>query len=255
MGTDRETELATWSEEALEAVDVPRDLCQIRAYVRWEEAGKPEDTTTEWQEEEFRLATLDLKREVANGTTLNEIRRRYGQAPVEGDDEPRALKFQETKEEKRGGEKASTSASNGATSERVETRASDVVVSPPKPVIEVVEKATAPPPATTRRGRDLKTLLPRGLSTGGIASTEAKAREPTTLERWRDVEGAEEGRVLISDTLYPVADGQLLVQVFECSRQDEEAMSGPRRKRRFTLALIRRFIFCGTIPEVTFASH
>ena len=101
MGTDRETELGTWSEEALEAVDVPRDLCQIRAYVRWEEAGKPEDTTTEWQEEEFRLATLDLKREVANGTTLNEIRRRYGQAPVEGDDEPRALKFQETKEEKR----------------------------------------------------------------------------------------------------------------------------------------------------------
>ena len=25
--------------------------------------------------------------------------------------------------------------------------------------------------------------------------------------------------------------------------------------RRFTLALIRRFIFCGTIPEVTLASH
>ena len=235
MGTDREA--AMWSEEALEAVEVPRDLCQIRAYVRWEEAGKPQDTTTEWQEEEFRRATLDLKREVASGTTLNEIRRRYGQAPVEGDDESRALKTF-TEEEKRGGEKASTSESgNGAGSnERVEAArgAAEVVEKPPPPkpvVVEVVEKApTPPPPATTRRGRDLRSLLPRGASTGGIASTEAKSREPTMLERWRDVEGDEEGRVLISDTLYPVADGQLLVQVFECSRQDEEAMSGPRRK-------------------------
>jgi hypothetical protein len=31
--------------------------------------------------------------------------------------------------------------------------------------------------------------------------------------------------------------------------------TGELLPRRFTLALIRRFIFCGTVPEVTFASH
>ena len=48
----------------LDAVDVPRDLCRIRAYVRWEEAGKPNETTEEWREAEFAAAVVDLKREV-----------------------------------------------------------------------------------------------------------------------------------------------------------------------------------------------
>ena len=34
------------------------------------------------------MARLDLQREVAAGTTLNDIRRRYGKGPVEGDDSP-----------------------------------------------------------------------------------------------------------------------------------------------------------------------
>jgi|AntAceMinimDraft_12_1070368.scaffolds.fasta_scaffold130858_1 alpha-glucan,water dikinase len=35
--------------ENLSQVVVPEDLITIRAYVRWEEAGKPEETTPEWQ--------------------------------------------------------------------------------------------------------------------------------------------------------------------------------------------------------------
>jgi len=29
---------------------VPDDLAQVRAYVRWEEAGKPSNTSPEWQQ-------------------------------------------------------------------------------------------------------------------------------------------------------------------------------------------------------------
>ena len=31
-------------------VKIPEELIQIRAFVRWEEAGKPEDMTPEWQQ-------------------------------------------------------------------------------------------------------------------------------------------------------------------------------------------------------------
>ena len=46
---------------------VPEDLVSIRAYVRWEEAGMPEDTTPEWQATEFARARLDLQMEVLDG--------------------------------------------------------------------------------------------------------------------------------------------------------------------------------------------
>ena len=72
---------------------VPDDLVGIRAYVRWEEAGKPEDTTPEWQATEFARARLDLQMEVLDGVSLNEIRRRYNQIPVDGDDEPQYPKL------------------------------------------------------------------------------------------------------------------------------------------------------------------
>ena len=69
-------------------LQVPESLIQIRAFVRWEEAGKPDNMSPEWQQEEFIKATRDLQFEVHGGTTLNTIRKRYGQAVVEGDDEP-----------------------------------------------------------------------------------------------------------------------------------------------------------------------
>ena len=50
---------------------VPEDLVSIRAYVRWEEAGMPEDTTPEWQATEFARARLDLQMEVLDGVSLN----------------------------------------------------------------------------------------------------------------------------------------------------------------------------------------
>ena len=39
-------------------------------------------------QEEYVKATRDLQFEVLNGTPLNTIRKRFGQAPVDGDDEP-----------------------------------------------------------------------------------------------------------------------------------------------------------------------
>ena len=67
---------------------MPEELIGIRAYVRWEEAGMPEDTPPEWQAAEYAKARLDLQLEVLNGVTLNDIRRRYNQDTVDGDDEP-----------------------------------------------------------------------------------------------------------------------------------------------------------------------
>ena len=46
----------------------------------------PEDTSPEWQATEYAQARLDLQTEVAQGTTLNDIRRRYNQPVVPGDD-------------------------------------------------------------------------------------------------------------------------------------------------------------------------
>jgi cell division septation protein DedD len=74
-------------------VDIPEDLVGIRAYVRWENAGMPEDTSPEWQATEYAQARLDLQTEVAQGTTLNDIRRRYNQPVVPGDDEPVVIDF------------------------------------------------------------------------------------------------------------------------------------------------------------------
>ena len=104
----------------LDAIEVPRDLCEIRAFVRWEEAGKPNETTEEWREAEFAAAVVDLKREVASGVTLNDIRRRYGQPIVDGDDEPWRGKTTETT--RMGGEDAR--ASDSRAPERERTKAS-----------------------------------------------------------------------------------------------------------------------------------
>ena len=131
----------------LDAIEVPRDLCEIRAFVRWEEAGKPNDTTKAWQEEEFRRATEDLKREVANGTTLNAIRRRYGRAPVEGDDEAWRAPGVEAAEAKRVAEAVAFAASADladATEERREERTAKKAV---RKVESVVAAPPPPPPS------------------------------------------------------------------------------------------------------------
>ena len=73
--------------EVLQSIYVPESLAEIRAYVRWEEFGKPEETTAEWQASEYKNAILDLKLDLLSGMTLNDIRRRYGVEPVDGDDD------------------------------------------------------------------------------------------------------------------------------------------------------------------------
>jgi len=72
--------------EVLDAIEVPAELVEVRAYVRWEEAGMPSDTTDEWRRREYDEALLDLKVELLRGTTMNEIRARYEMSPVEGGD-------------------------------------------------------------------------------------------------------------------------------------------------------------------------
>lgn len=73
--------------EVLQSIYIPESLAEIRAYVRWEEFGKPEETTAEWQASEYKNAVLDLKLDLLSGMTLNDIRRRYGVEPVDGDDD------------------------------------------------------------------------------------------------------------------------------------------------------------------------
>ena len=61
--------------EVLDAIEVPAELVEVRAYVRWEEAGMPSDTTDEWRRREYDEALLDLKVELLRGeTTMHEIR-------------------------------------------------------------------------------------------------------------------------------------------------------------------------------------
>ena len=78
--------LALAPKEVVDAIAVPAELVEVRAYVRWEEAGMPSDTTDAWRQREYDEALLDLKIELLRGTTMNEIRARYKMAPVEGGD-------------------------------------------------------------------------------------------------------------------------------------------------------------------------
>ena len=78
--------LALAPKEVVDAISVPAELVEVRAYVRWEEAGMPSDTTDAWRQREYDEALLDLKIELLRGTTMNEIRARYKMAPVEGGD-------------------------------------------------------------------------------------------------------------------------------------------------------------------------
>lgn len=225
--------------EELDRVEVPRDLIQIRAYVRWEEAGKPENTTPEWQASEFKAAALDLKREVANGLSLNAIRKRYGQAPVDGDDESRAL---EAKTVDAGRDEARREAEKEEARRVVEAQMKAAAIVVDEPVTKAPSKAPAvekEPPAVVvapevvaydaserRRGRNLRELL----APSALIDTQEtkKSTEPSIVERWRAMSADDDGRMLIGERIYPLADGELIVQVFEFSERDEEAESAPR---------------------------
>jgi len=72
----------------LDSVVIPPKLTEIRSFVRWEEAGKPENTSREWQVREYQAALVDLKLEILAGGTLNDVRRRYNLDTEFGEDTP-----------------------------------------------------------------------------------------------------------------------------------------------------------------------
>ena len=74
--------------DLLGSIAIPQKLVEIRSYVRWEEAGKPEDTSREWQAREYQAALIDLKLEMLAGGNLNDVRRRYQLDTEFGEDSP-----------------------------------------------------------------------------------------------------------------------------------------------------------------------
>ena len=74
--------------ELLNSISIPPKLTEIRSYVRWEEAGKPQDTSREWQVREYQAALVDLKLEMLAGGNLNDVRRRYQLDTEFGEDAP-----------------------------------------------------------------------------------------------------------------------------------------------------------------------
>ena len=73
-------------EGMLDSVQIPPKLTEIRSFVRWEDAGKPENTSREWQVREYQAALVDLKLEMLAGSNLNDVRRRYNLDTEFGDD-------------------------------------------------------------------------------------------------------------------------------------------------------------------------
>ena len=87
------------TDSPLDLIDVPLELVQIRAYVRWEEAGKPEGMPAEWQAAEFARALDDLRVELVEGTPLNEIRRKFNVMTVNNGEDDAPMKLPREVEE------------------------------------------------------------------------------------------------------------------------------------------------------------
>ena len=83
----------------MDLIDVPLELVQIRAYVRWEEAGKPEGMPAEWQAAEFARALDDVRVELVEGTPLNEIRRKFNVMTVNNGEDDAPMKLPREVEE------------------------------------------------------------------------------------------------------------------------------------------------------------
>ncbi|KVI05666.1 ATP-grasp fold, subdomain 1 [Cynara cardunculus var. scolymus] len=62
--------------------DIPDDLAQIQAYIRWEKAGKP-NFSADQQLIEFEEARKDLQKEVDKGTSLDDIRKRITKGEIQ----------------------------------------------------------------------------------------------------------------------------------------------------------------------------
>ncbi|KAL3511320.1 hypothetical protein ACH5RR_030721 [Cinchona calisaya] len=65
-----------------ESNNIPDDLVQIQAYIRWEKAGKP-NYSPEQQLKEFEEARKELQLELENGTSLREIREKIVKGEIQ----------------------------------------------------------------------------------------------------------------------------------------------------------------------------
>ncbi|XP_052204850.1 alpha-glucan water dikinase, chloroplastic [Diospyros lotus] len=64
-----------------EMSEIPDDLVQVQAYIRWEKAGKP-NYSPDQQLIEFEEARKELQTELENGTSINEIRKKITKGEI-----------------------------------------------------------------------------------------------------------------------------------------------------------------------------
>ncbi|GAA0171245.1 kinase [Lithospermum erythrorhizon] len=66
---------------SVQASRIPDDLVQIRSFIRWEKAGKP-NFSPQQQQKEFEEARADLEKELEKGTSLDDIRKKITKGEV-----------------------------------------------------------------------------------------------------------------------------------------------------------------------------
>ena len=219
---------------------MPEDLIGIRAYVRWEEAGMPEDTPPEWQAAEYAKARLDLQLEVLNGVTLNDIRRRYNQETVDGDDEPifsrgdadvmlddAAGKFtgatsnvvpMETRPTPLDDFAPTIEIPGGGEKQKVAIEPEEWIEPPPEQVGEYHSDAYA--------HRDLGSIVSHRVGGDEVAAPKYSAK--TFMSRWASFDSP---NTLVNQRLYTLGnDSEMLVQMYQDVVEDESASSGPRKR-------------------------
>ena len=207
-------------------VKIPTDLVDIRAYVRWEDAGKPEDTPPEWQISESAMARLDLQIEVLSGVSLNDIRRRYRKETVPGDDAPMFNGWDVSE----------------ALRQAKQMRDDRVVTPPPVSAPEdpaAPEEWIEPEPEVVGEYRETHRRDPRGLVAelrGDDGEALAPSQPTTFMARWAgEAPPPKSPMRLINKRLYPVGkDAELLVQMYESEAADESSVTARRSvsKRR-----------------------
>ena len=205
---------------SLAEVEIPKDLVDIRAYVRWEDAGKPDDTPPEWQEMENAMARLDLQVEVLEGASLNDIRRRYNQEPVAGDDDAAYAGWDVSE----------------ALAKAKRNLANNVVEAPPrtpgKSRPAEPEEWVEPPPEEVGQylethERDVRALM-AGPECAPVADAAAVSKKAAVsfMSRWADEDSDPAAPVvpaggtceLVRRRVYPLqGEGELLVQMYEAS--------------------------------------
>ena len=219
---------------------MPEELIGIRAYVRWEEAGMPEDTPPEWQAAEYAKARLDLQLEVLNGVTLNDIRRRYNQETVDGDDEPifsrgdanvmlddAAGKFtgatsnvvpMETRPTPLDDFAPTIDIPGGGEKQKVAIEPEEWIEPPPEQVGEYHSDAYV--------HRDLRSIVSHRAGGDEVAAPKYSAK--TFMSRWASFDSP---NTLVNQRLYTLGDdSEMLVQMYQDVAEDESASSGPRKR-------------------------